>query len=136
MILIKRIVARNLSDLPQKKDQEGRLICVECGKLLTSRQRKYCSDICSHETWVKNNHQSLRLQIAKDNNYICKKCGIKFSIDNLILDHIKPIALGGGEFDKTNVQILCRDCNKLKTRNDLKLISIERKIPNNQIRLI
>ena len=42
-------------------------------------------------------------------------------VDNsgLILDHIKPIALGGAEFDRANLQILCASCNKAKTSSDI-----------------
>ena len=36
----------------------------------------------------------------------------------LILDHIQPISLGGAEFDETNLQILCFDCNRTKTKKD------------------
>ena len=37
----------------------------------------------------------------------------------LVVDHIKPIALGGGEFDRENLQVLCKWCNKIKTKNDM-----------------
>lgn len=46
---------------------------------------------------------------------------------NFIGDHIKPIALGGEEFDLDNVQTLCLACNKIKTRQDAKDIAMERK---------
>src|SRR3990167_6234371 len=36
----------------------------------------------------------------------------------LILDHINPIALGGDEFNEDNLQILCLECNKVKTAKD------------------
>lgn len=36
----------------------------------------------------------------------------------LIGDHIVPIALGGDEWDIENIQTLCSDCNKEKTRQD------------------
>ena len=51
-------------------------------------------------------------------------------LDNtkLILDHIKPIALGGGEFDESNLQILCLKCNKIKTAKDFIEIAKARRI--------
>ena len=36
----------------------------------------------------------------------------------LIIDNKIPIAIGGGEFDEDNLQILCWKCNKIKTRKD------------------
>ena len=46
----------------------------------------------------------------------------------LIGDHIKPISLGGDEWDMDNVQTLCIDCNKRKTRNDQIKIAVARNI--------
>ena len=34
------------------------------------------------------------------------------------LDHIIPIALGGEQWDIDNVQTLCIDCDKIKTKKD------------------
>ena len=42
-------------------------------------------------------------------------------------DHIKPIALGGAEYDINNVQTLCIACHKLKTKEDMKMIELARK---------
>lgn len=52
---------------------------------------------------------------------ICEKCA--FKTDKLIADHIRPIYLGGPEFDKNNVQLLCKKCDKKKTKIDLSIIS-------------
>ena len=43
---------------------------------------------------------------------------VEESTNNLIADHIKPIALGGDEWDMENIQTLCNDCNKIKTKQD------------------
>ncbi len=48
-------------------------------------------------------------------------------INNLIVDHIKPIALGGEEFDLDNLQTLCLKCNKIKTAKDMKDIAKQRR---------
>ena len=47
--------------------------------------------------------------------------------NNLIGDHIIPIALGGDEFDINNIQTLCLKCNKIKTAKDIKDIAILRR---------
>jgi DNA invertase Pin-like site-specific DNA recombinase len=66
-------------------------------------------------------------QIAKQRRK-CASCGD--SPEELILDHIRPIAEGGFAFDKNNVQALCFKCNSKKTSDDLIRMSktrVERK---------
>lgn len=88
-----------------------------------------------------------RLRVFKRDNYTCAKCKQKptpmryeyniakqgymwMPIDpteaipddyarHLIADHIHPIALGGEEWDMNNIQTLCKECNKKKTRGDI-----------------
>ena len=51
----------------------------------------------------------------------------------LAADHIMPIALGGAEFDIDNIQTLCTDCHKEKTKIDIKNIAELRKILKNNV---
>ena len=37
------------------------------------------------------------------------------------VDHIIAIVNGGGEFDKNNLQVLCSDCHRKKTKADMKI---------------
>ena len=37
------------------------------------------------------------------------------------VDHIVAIVNGGKEFDKGNLQVLCSDCHKKKTKQDLQI---------------
>jgi 5-methylcytosine-specific restriction endonuclease McrA len=48
--------------------------------------------------------------------------------EHLIGDHIKPIALGGDEFDLENIQTLCRECNRIKTKQDQGMIAKQRRV--------
>ena len=48
-------------------------------------------------------------------------------VNNLIADHIIPIALGGDEWDMLNIQTLCNKCNNLKTKQDAKDIAALRR---------
>ena len=63
----------------------------------------------------------------------CELCSIQ--TEDLILDHKKPIAVGGEEFSEDNVWLLCKKCNKEKTKKDMAIIAIERKILTGQQRL-
>lgn len=97
--------------------------CIICGKDLPKRKRLYCS----HECWEGWYHkidgriawQDVRWKAIVRDNHKCLKCGK----DGGFVDHIKPIALGGAEFDLKNLQTLCEDCNREKTKKDLADIS-------------
>ena len=52
---------------------------------------------------------------------------IEETVNNLIGDHIIPIALGGDEFDLSNIQTLCLKCNKIKTSQDAQDIAKQRR---------
>jgi 5-methylcytosine-specific restriction endonuclease McrA len=114
---------RNLGEYPIKYDSEGRKICQICSKILTGRMTKYCSNDCSHEMMVRNDHNSMKEEILKLRGWKCEKCKKETSRFDLILDHKIPIALGGEEFSKENVWLLCKECNKIKTAQDSKDIA-------------
>jgi 5-methylcytosine-specific restriction endonuclease McrA len=86
-----------------------------CSKKCT---KYYYANLVIACSWVE-----LRQRVFERDDYVCKNCGKKFSADNLIADHIEPIAIGGNEFDLNNIQTLCRKCNKIKTRKDMKNIA-------------
>ena len=120
-----RMRYRALGSFPIQKDKDGNRICVNCGKIITQkRQRKYCNIDCYQEFEQKNYHSALRIKLMAEAKFTCEKCGKQpESRNDLILDHIIPIAIGGAEFDKSNLQILCFDCNKIKTAQDMKNIA-------------
>jgi 5-methylcytosine-specific restriction endonuclease McrA len=94
--------------------------------------------------WVK-----IRQEILKRDNWTCVKCGkqptrliregyqgwydkvlkteylkewkgnMNTVVDTLVIDHIKPIAIGGEMWDINNLQTLCPECNKIKTAADM-----------------
>lgn len=96
-----------------------------CSKECTEKFESFCII----RTW-----QSLREKCLERDNYTCKRCG-KISVCNIagyrnptmIADHIIPIALGGEQWDINNLQTLCEDCNKIKTREDMQKITIARR---------
>ena len=45
--------------------------------------------------------------------YRCKRCRRRLPLDILEVDHIRPLAKGGG-FNPANLQLLCPPCNKKK----------------------
>lgn len=109
--------------------------CPSCGlhkkKWKRSTRWNCCCKRCTQIYWA--NYYSLTWQeirkkaIIRD-NFTCVRCGFKGDFSTLVGDHIKPIALGGDEFDLKNVQTLCIKCNKTKTSKDLKEIARRRRI--------
>lgn len=51
-----------------------------------------------------------RPRVVERDGKVCKQCG---ATDNLVIDHIVPIAKGGSN-DLSNLQILCWTCNAKK----------------------
>lgn len=103
-----------------KTDENGNKICINCGEILPKRRWLYCSDKCNMEFYKKHvkDWGIFRLEVFKRDNYTCQMCGKKQFESDVECDHIIPIFRGGAEFDKNNLQTLCRRCHKKKTRLD------------------
>jgi 5-methylcytosine-specific restriction protein A len=52
----------------------------------------------------------VRRNFIEEHGNRCRNCG---SLDNLTIDHIRPVCVGGGN-EKSNLQVLCWSCNKEK----------------------
>jgi hypothetical protein len=123
--------------IPRTEEEKLRVLnhqCVQCGvSLLPNKRLVYCSDACRQAYWIRHDWSDLRAKVLKKADYTCSKCGFKPEISEhgysfghqtraLVVDHIVPIALGGEEFDESNLQVLCFKCDKEKTRIDRKKI--------------
>ena len=51
--------------------------------------------------------------------YICNHCGIVTYPENLEVDHIQPIYQGGADSNE-NLQVLCVDCHKDKSADEMR----------------
>jgi hypothetical protein len=111
--------------------------CIVCGGTLPKYKSRYCSDNCSYwwlDVGVKD-WTHVREKAFERDKYSCIKCHKTLEQQHketnfekgLIADHIIPIAVGGEEFDIRNIQTLCQDCNKIKTREDSRRIAEFRK---------
>jgi len=106
--------------------------CLKCNKQLEGQQKKYCSIYCS-KLYLKslyrkrkrdelNEYKRKRRSDGKekksqyrDSRKIKKlkeggKCRACNSLENLTVNHIVPLAIGGGNED-SNLEILCVTCN-------------------------
>lgn len=122
------------------------LNCKKCGNELLGNRKVYCSDKCA-KAFVKRFREKVvsssiekinRLSLFKEFGWKCKECGCDtpHSLINTTdrkapqLDHIIPISKGGQHI-KSNLQLLCRECNIRKSNkmpDESALIAITSKI--------
>lgn len=122
-----RIMPKEWSD----NEEAGK--CPPCGlpksKWKRRKDWRCCSTACTQE-YIKTAYKSwpvIRDQALKRDNYTCVRCWCNGSDIKLEGDHIVPVALGGDEFDVDNVQTLCFECHKEKTKEDMAAIVVKRK---------
>lgn len=112
--------------------------CIICHAPLGKGRKKYCTQEC-FENWFKQFKppflwNEIRRRVFRRDHHTCVQChkrkkdmekiyGDYSVFATMIADHIIPIALGGEEFDEKNVQTLCHDCNKVKTKFDQQMIA-------------
>lgn len=60
---------------------------------------------------ITTSHAELLVLLGERNGYQCKMCG---SARHLEIDHVVPLAAGGGN-ELTNLQLLCQKCNRRKS---------------------
>lgn len=62
----------------------------------------------------KNYTQSVRKMIYSKANGTCQLCGRKIAYEEMTLDHIKPLAMGGAD-SVENLACTCKSCNQFKS---------------------
>lgn len=55
-----------------------------------------------------------RFEVLRRDDYTCRYCGQSAPDVKLTVDHVLPVALGGGD-DPTNLVAACKDCNAGKS---------------------
>lgn len=101
-----------------------------CGKEFKWPRRKYCCGRHANLFYfsIRAYWESFRLQAIERDNYTCTECGFHTKdTSKFDVDHIQAIALGGFCFDLDNVRTLCKECHKIKTKNDLSELKRERR---------
>lgn len=102
----------------------GKCLCG-CNKELTGRRTVWATDECSQYGWllyciIKGRVEIITTLIHIYQGYYCKHCGQDLSKVKTELDHIIPVHKGGGGSWLSNYQLLCVDCHKAKTKQDVK----------------
>ena len=90
--------------------------CVECKAPLANHRSPYCSRRCQ---WRFHGHyfwDSARSYTMLRDGYTCRICGKRKRVRELDVDHIVEIASGGAALEYSNLQTVCRECHRSKTR--------------------
>ena len=99
------IVSEYFQEKRKFKAKSGR--CIICNNKLSGKKKSYCSnrcrDIANMFVW-----EHIKCVFNPD-EWKCVYCGSKY---NLEVDHIRPIANGGLEFDLNNLRVLCQKHNR------------------------
>jgi len=107
-------IVKSWQDLREKCFERDGWRCVKCGKQPTI-EHEYYREIGRYVGKVLSSRHEIRKESPTGHEW---KVEITTEVDTMIADHIKPIAIGGPEWDINNLQTLCIECNKVKTRKD------------------
>lgn len=97
-----------------------------CGSKQEDRKPAYSGKYCSKEHykdwWTRADNTAFhRSRFLGTKPRKCESCNIK--VDHREMDHIIAIVLGGHPWDYRNLQALCKDCHKLKTKSDMGILA-------------
>ncbi|MGW2633825.1 HNH endonuclease [Streptomyces chattanoogensis] len=88
------------------KRDSGR-VCVRVLRSFRGRRRANRRDAAAR----------LRRRVQERGSAWCDWCLGDFPADEVDVDHVRPLSLGGEDID-SNVQVLCRGCHQLKTATE------------------
>jgi 5-methylcytosine-specific restriction endonuclease McrA len=125
---------------PEEKERLSRRACPHCGRerVTFNPENEHticCQPSCSMEYWFKQRPtiSGMRRLVRDEQKGKCARCGQEVHEFNAtegpdnhhhyILDHIRPIAMGGDQWARDNLQVLCEKCNKIKTARDMGTIA-------------
>lgn len=99
----------------------AKMICLDKGCLSTTYRDGRCREHQLRKPWQNTsarnqsrpaNWPSIRAQVLARDRFTCQMCGGRSDLE---VDHIIPVARGGS-WEPSNLQTLCSDCHKDKTR--------------------
>ncbi len=109
-------------DIPIRYNSFGEPFCAvpNCMKLpdkfKNGNSRKYC-DLHDSYSLIRERYWSFFKTRILMRDVCCVKCGSK---EDLQVDHIIALVNGGDMWNENNLQTLCVECHKKKTKEDLK----------------
>ena len=117
----------NKERFPRRKDEEGRMLCRMCGQRTLDNRHTFCGPRCLRDFFTLTDWSRVRQVVYVRDGGICMKCGALVSKKNFHVDHIVPIAAGGDEWDLSNLELSCPQCNLQKgTREEKEYVVLKR----------
>jgi 5-methylcytosine-specific restriction endonuclease McrA len=126
---------RRYSNTPEERERLARKACPACGReradFPPGRDTLCCSPACSAAYWREERPTvtEMRRLVLLEQEGKCAHCrkeiprspaaGGRDRSHPWILDHIRPIAMGGDQWAPGNLQVLCARCNRIKTARDI-----------------
>lgn len=121
---------------PEEKERLFRKACPQCGRERENfnpgnENTLCCQPSCSMEYWfkVRPTIAGMRRLVRDEQGGKCARCrqeihepgaaGSPHTRHHYVMDHIRPIAMGGDQWARDNLQVLCERCNRIKTTRDM-----------------
>ena len=130
---------RRYSNTPEERERLERRACPVCGHERSAfppgTETICCGPSCSSQYWREERPTvgEMRRLVLLEQEGKCARChkeiprsrpeGGRSNSHPFILDHIRPIAMGGDQWAVDNLQVLCTRCNKIKTARDMGAIA-------------
>ena len=126
---------RRYSNTPEERERLARRACPNCGRErpdfnFWNMDAVCCRPTCTAEYWGRQpTIAEMKQRVLSEQEGKCAHCGKEirkrdatpgsYSSHPCVMDHIRPIAMGGDQWARENLQVLCRRCNRIKTARDM-----------------
>lgn len=120
-----------VATIHQKKSADGKKLCKVCEKSLPPRRSSYCSDECAY----RNTPSWMRFLVRRRDRGICAICKVdchKAHKGRWEMDHIIPVAEGGGLCGLEGYRTLCAPCHGTETGNLRKRLNERKRLESIQ----
>jgi 5-methylcytosine-specific restriction endonuclease McrA len=107
----------NKERFPRRKNASGRTLCRVCGELTMDNRHTFCGPRCLRDFFMRTDWERVRKVVYIRDGGICMKCGRKVHSKRFHVDHIVPLSAGGDEWELSNLEISCPECNLQKGTN-------------------
>lgn len=115
----------NPKDLP--RGPNGRALCRWCNNEVPPPKQSFCSDACVHEWKLRSNPGYARRKVFERDKGVCALCGTHCGGEQRVpggrlhraggwdMDHVIPVAEGGGSCGLEGLRTLCKPCHRSVT---------------------
>jgi 5-methylcytosine-specific restriction endonuclease McrA len=127
---------RRYSSTPEEQERLARRACPNCGRERAdfnfwNLDAVCCRPACTTEYWGRQpTIAEMKQRVLAEQEGNCAHCGKEIparsapqdcgpSHHHCVMDHIRPLAMGGDQWARENLQVLCRRCNRIKTARDM-----------------